>query len=90
MSGLEILYLSELILLPIGLLALFAWWKPKRLPLIPLVCLVMNFVTFGMYLLYFEVRVMTLSVIFVQPAAVFVIALGLQTALQIYRPKKFR
>ncbi len=90
MSGIELFFFTVFVILPIALLALFAWWKPKRLPLTALVCLVMNFLVFGMYLFYFEVRTQVLSLILVQPATVFVIALGLQRVVQMYFPQKYR
>lgn len=88
MSGLEVWYLFVYVLFPVALMALLAWRKPKWLPVSALICLMMNFFVFGMYLLYYEVRVQAMSLILIQPAAVFVIALGLQSTVQIFRTQK--
>ena len=88
MSGIQPLFLIAYIIVPLVILLLFALLKPRRLPVSALICLVINFLLFGLQLLYPETRVLALSLIFVQAAAVLVLSLAIQRIVQEFFPHK--
>ena len=88
MSGIQPIFLITFIVVPIVLLLIFALAKPKRLPVAALIGLVLNLLVFGRELLYEDSRILVLSLILVQAAAVLVLAMALQRLIQQLWPNR--